>query len=160
MRHPAVARVAVAAKPQSNDVDLALVAYIHVVDGARLTPEAVRLYLTDRLPDHMVPALFIFLDDFPLTASGKLNRKALPDPAAEGPTRSQEFVAPRTPLETSIAEVWREVLDLDTVGVHDHFLEVGGCRCATYSKPQPWPSSRRLSKTRGRASSPWLNGLF
>ena len=126
VRHPAVARVAVAAKPQSNDVDLALVAYIEVVDGARLTPEAVRLYLADRLPDHMVPALFIFLDDFPLTPSGKVNRNALPDPSAEGPTRSQDFVAPRTPLETSIAAVWREVLDLVMVGVHDHFLEVGG----------------------------------
>ncbi len=73
-----------------------------------------------------VPALFIFLDDFPLTPSGKINRNALPDLSAEGPTRSQDFVAPRTPLETSVAEVWREVLDLDTVGVHDHFLEVGG----------------------------------
>ena len=124
--HPAVARVAAAARPQANGVDLALVAYITIVDGARLTPEAIRLYLADRLPGHMVPAQFIFLDDFPLTASGKINRTALPDPSCEGRTRSQEFVAPRTPLETSIAEVWKEVLDLDAVGVHDHFLEIGG----------------------------------
>ena len=124
--HPDVARVAVAAKSQTNGVDLVLVAYIQVVDGARLTPEAIRLYLADRLPGHMVPSLFIFLDDLPLTASGKINRKALPNLSSKGPTLSQEFVAPRTPLETSIAEVWKEVLDLDTVGVHDHFLEVGG----------------------------------
>ena len=126
VRHPDVARVAVAAKSQTNGVDLVLVAYIQVVDGARLTPEAIRLYLADRLPGHMIPSLFIFLDDLPLTASGKINRKALPDPSSEGPTLSQEFVAPRTSLETSIAEIWKEVLHLDTVGVHDHFLEVGG----------------------------------
>ena len=53
----------------------------------------------------MVPSLFMFLDDFALTASGKIKRKALPDPFDQGPTRSQEFVAPRTPLETLIAEV-------------------------------------------------------
>ena len=125
-QHPAVAQVAAAAKPQSNDADLSLVAYVQTVAKAHLTPALIRAHLAERLPDHMVPSAFVFLEDFPLTPSGKVDRKALPDPSTEGPTRSQAYVGPRSSIESSIADVWKDVLDLDVVGVHDHFLEVGG----------------------------------
>lgn len=124
--HPSVERAAAAAKPQSGGADLVLVAYIQAIDDAGLTPEAVRAYLSTRLPGHMVPSLFVFLDELPLTPSGKLDRKALPDPSTDGPSRSQPYVAPGSPLESSIAEVWKDVLELDVIGIHDHFLEVGG----------------------------------
>ena len=125
-RHPLVAHVAAAAKPLGDGVDIALVAYIQTVAEVALTPEAIRAYLATRLPDYMVPSMFVFLEDFPLTPSGKIDRKALPEPSMQGPTLSHAHVAPRSPLESCIANVWKAVLNLNVVGVDDHFLEVGG----------------------------------
>ncbi len=124
--HSEICRVAAAAVPQSNGVDLTLAAYVQVADEASLTPEMVRTYLGQRLPDHMVPSLFMFLDALPLTPSGKVDRRALPHLRSDGPTRSVERVPPRSPLEVSIAELWKSVLQVDQIGIHDHFLEVGG----------------------------------
>ena len=125
-RHPDVARAAAAAKPRANGVDLALVTYVQTVKDVHLTSHALRSYLAERLPDHLIPSIFVFLDSLPLTPSGKLDRGALPDPWSESHTASDTFVAPRSPVETAIANIWKDVLDLNTVGVHDHFLEVGG----------------------------------
>ena len=125
-RHPDVARAAAAAKPRANGMDLVLVTYIQTVKGVHLTSHTVRSYLAERLPDHLIPSIFMFLDDLPLTPSGKLDRGALPDPWSESGTASDTLVAPRSPVETAIANIWKDVLDLNTVGVHDHFLEVGG----------------------------------
>jgi acyl carrier protein len=78
------------------------------------------------LPDYMVPSSFIFLDSLPLTANGKVNRKALPLPDQSRPELEQAFVAPQTPLEQVIAGVWREVLGTEQIGVNDNFFELGG----------------------------------
>jgi acyl carrier protein len=74
----------------------------------------------------MVPADFIEIDDLPLTPNGKLNRRALPEPEHRRPDLEVPFVAPATPIEEALAEIWSEVLDVKRVGVHDSFFELGG----------------------------------
>ena len=74
----------------------------------------------------MIPSLFVFLDDLPLTPNGKIDRNALPPPDGERPQLDQGFVEPRTEIEELIAQVWREILKLDKIGVHDNFFELGG----------------------------------
>ena len=86
----------------------------------------LRRYLQERLPDYMVPAAFIFLEQMPLTRNGKVDRQALPDPALADEQSKAPFEAPRTPLEALLAELWRESLKLTEVSVHANFFEVGG----------------------------------
>jgi amino acid adenylation domain-containing protein/non-ribosomal peptide synthase protein (TIGR01720 family) len=87
-------------------------------------PDELRGFLRERLPEHLVPAAFVAMAAFPLRASGKLDRSALPAPEF-GPS-GPEHVAPRTHTETVLAQVWAEVLGLVRVGVHDNFFELGG----------------------------------
>ena len=88
--------------------------------------DALRAFLAQRLPEYMVPAAFVFLAELPLTANGKLNRNALPAPDGARPELADAYVAPRTPVETALAEMWASVLGLDRVGIHDHFFALGG----------------------------------
>ena len=74
----------------------------------------------------MVPAQFIELDALPLTASGKLNRRALPPPDPTRPEKDGEFAAPRTEIEELVGQVWRAVLNIETLGIYDNFFELGG----------------------------------
>ena len=103
-----------------------LVAYVvpeAVRDG--LVPD-LRSFLSDRLPDHMVPATFVPLDAFPLTPQGKLDRLALPAPDTSRPELRSEFVAPRNEREEILTEIWTELLGLERVGRNDNFFELGG----------------------------------
>jgi amino acid adenylation domain-containing protein len=86
----------------------------------------LRAFLKERLPEYMVPANFVILDALPLTANGKLDRKALPLPDTSRPELESLFVAPRTPQEQTLAGIWMQVLHLDQVGVYDNFFELGG----------------------------------
>ena len=88
-------------------------------DGLGLRCQAA---LRESLPDYMVPTQIVVLPRFPLTPNGKLDRKALPDPTFEG----RDYVAPRTPLEWALAEIWQQVLGVDKVGITDNFFELGG----------------------------------
>ncbi|RVW06845.1 amino acid adenylation domain-containing protein [Prescottella agglutinans] len=97
-----------------------LVAY--VVADASLDVAEVKAALSRSLASYMVPSTFVVLDAFPLNASGKLDRKGLPEPVFE----TREFRAPRTPLEEIVAGVFAEVLDLDRVGLDDDFFALGG----------------------------------
>ena len=74
----------------------------------------------------MIPSLFVFLEALPLTPNGKIDRNALPAPDGERPQLDQGFVEPRTEIEELIAQVWREILKLDKIGIHDNFFELGG----------------------------------
>ena len=74
----------------------------------------------------MLPSAFVFLDTFPLTTNGKLDREALPDPGHVRPNIDQTFIPPRTQTEAAIAEIWSEVLQVSQIGIHDNFFELGG----------------------------------
>jgi surfactin family lipopeptide synthetase A len=86
----------------------------------------LRDFLKDKLPDFMVPSAFVVLSKLPLTPNGKLDRLALPAPSLARPELDTNFVAPRTPAEERLAEIWEEVLGVERVGVHDDFFELGG----------------------------------
>jgi amino acid adenylation domain-containing protein/non-ribosomal peptide synthase protein (TIGR01720 family) len=87
---------------------------------------ALRQYLADRLPDYMIPAVFVRLERMPLTANGKIDRRALPEPDPARPELETGFVAPRTPDEARLCELWKQVLGVEAVGIHDNFFDLGG----------------------------------
>jgi amino acid adenylation domain-containing protein/non-ribosomal peptide synthase protein (TIGR01720 family) len=87
---------------------------------------ALRTFLEAKLPPYMVPAAFVPLGALPLTPNGKVDRKALPAPEGRRPDLKEPYAPPRTPAEETLAEVWAEVLRVDPVGIHDHFIELGG----------------------------------
>ena len=101
-----------------------LVGYVvlHTADAEWRTH--VSAHLAKHLPDYMVPAQWVVLEQMPLSPNGKLDRKALPKPDAAG--QGREFAAPQTALQQQIARIWAEVLELECVGVHDNFFELGG----------------------------------
>jgi acyl carrier protein len=74
----------------------------------------------------MLPSAFVFLDSLPLTANGKLNRKALPAPDQARPEPEDSYAAPTTPVEKILGNIWSEILKLDKVGIHDNFFHLGG----------------------------------
>jgi acyl carrier protein len=74
----------------------------------------------------MIPSVFVFMERLPLTSNGKIDRRALPLPGQSAPNTSTAYVAPLTPIERQIAEVWAEVLKLDNIGIHDNFFDLGG----------------------------------
>jgi acyl carrier protein len=74
----------------------------------------------------MIPSRFVFLDAPPLTANGKVDRRALPEPGNSRPELETSYVAPRTPTETELAIIWSEVLSIDQVGIHDNFFDLSG----------------------------------
>jgi acyl carrier protein len=86
--------------------------------------DEVREHLRGRLPEHMVPGAIVRLDSLPLTANGKLDRRALPAP--DFASAEERYVAPRTPVEEVLAEIWTQVLHVDRVGAHDSFFDLGG----------------------------------
>ncbi|MEM8909284.1 MAG: condensation domain-containing protein, partial [Bacteroidota bacterium] len=119
---PLVKRAIVLAKKDANGIPQ-LIAYVipeRTFDKTRIQDD-----LKAKLPDYMVPSIFVEMEAFPLTANGKIDRKQLPDPEQTGIDRIP-FVAPRNDLERRIAEIWRERLKLDKVGIHDDFFELGG----------------------------------
>jgi amino acid adenylation domain-containing protein len=106
--------------------DLRLAAYVvpHAQPGPAVT--ALRNSLREKLPDYMIPAVFVLLDVMPLTPNGKVDRRALPVPDASRPELGHPFVAPRSPIEETLANICSQVLGLERVGVHDDFFELGG----------------------------------
>ena len=86
----------------------------------------LRAFVKARVPDHMVPAAFVMLDKLPLTPNGKVDHAALPIPDQSSFDSLHEFVAPRTQVEETLAQIWREVLGVARVGIHDNFFELGG----------------------------------
>lgn len=87
----------------------------------------LRQHLTEQLPDYMVPSAFVMLDQFPLTPNGKIDRKALPSPSAQDQaTAVRQIVAPRNPTETKLAEIWKQVLGNEQIGIEDDIFALGG----------------------------------
>ncbi|WP_197371223.1 non-ribosomal peptide synthetase, partial [Streptomyces clavuligerus] len=123
--HPDI-RQAITIVREDTPGDKRLVAYLVPEPGHLLNTPAIRQDLTQSLPDYMVPTAYIPLDAIPLTANGKLDKRNLPAPDSATLRTADTYTAPRTPLEQHIAEVWRDVLGVDRVGVHDSFFELGG----------------------------------
>ncbi|MER6108070.1 amino acid adenylation domain-containing protein [Streptomyces hirsutus] len=109
----------------------ALVAYLVVSTESRPAPEELRGALRASLPAYMVPARFVVLDEMPVNRSGKTDKRALPLPTAEPDRADAEYVAPSSAAEKILAEIWREVLGLSRIGVHDDFFRVGGSSLST-----------------------------
>ncbi|MDF1845047.1 MAG: amino acid adenylation domain-containing protein [Rubripirellula sp.] len=116
--------IAVASDSVSGQTQL--VAYLISVDSASPTVESLRSYLARALPDYMIPAFFIFLDAFPLTGNGKVDRSTLPRPERSHFTLNSTHVAPRSSIENSLVKIWSDVLGIESVGVTDNFFELGG----------------------------------
>jgi amino acid adenylation domain-containing protein len=132
-QHPAVRDcVVVAQEDDAPDPSTALrtgqrlIAYVVPKQQPSPTAGELRDFLKQRLPDYMIPSIFILLDALPRTPHGKLDRGALPAPDARRPEQDNTLVEPRTPAETALAKIWAQVLRLERVGVHDNFFDLGG----------------------------------
>jgi hypothetical protein len=101
-----------------------LVAY--AVTRSAVSGEELHAFLAQSLPEYMIPSAFVSLDAMPLTASGKVDRLALPDPESIDADRQARYVAPRNEVEAEITKIWSELLGVDQVGVNDDFFELGG----------------------------------
>ena len=122
-KHKNISQVSVIDKEKEGQKYL--VAY-YVIAKDKQEPEidALRDHLSESLPDYMVPAAFVKLDEMPLTPNGKINRRALPDPDMS--LMGGEYVAPRNEIEEKLAEIWCDILKLEKIGIHDDFFSMGG----------------------------------
>ncbi len=93
---------------------------------ARQLGPTLRRALGSQLPDYMVPAIYVPMEQLPLSPNGKVDRKALPEPDTSRPDMESPYAAPETPVQEVVAGVWTDVLGLDRVGIHDAFLDLGG----------------------------------
>jgi amino acid adenylation domain-containing protein len=122
---PEVRQAAVVARQDHSGLQR-LVAYAVFADGRMPDVAALRQALAARLPDPFVPSVFVALDHLPLTPNGKVDRKALPAPEAAPADAPGPKALPRSALERAIADIWREVLQVQQVGLHDNFFDLGG----------------------------------
>jgi amino acid adenylation domain-containing protein len=100
-----------------------LIAYLR---GGRTSVEELRQHLAQYVPAYMVPTHFVTLSDFPLTVNGKIDRGRLPEPADTRPELQADYMAPRDPIEVAITGIWEDILGLESIGIHDNFLHLGG----------------------------------
>ncbi len=87
---------------------------------------SLKEFLKGKLPDYMIPAVFMLMDEFPLTSNGKIDRKALPSPEISRISLSEKYTPPRNELEEQLTEIWQKLLQVKTISVYDNFFELGG----------------------------------
>jgi amino acid adenylation domain-containing protein len=126
LREHAMVRNAVVAVRGENPGDKYLVGYVIPEEKSVPTTSELRGFLRRTLPDYMIPSVFVALHKLPMTPNGKIDRKALPAPNCDRPDLESSYVAPRNAAEEMIAEIWREVLGVENIGVHDNFFDLGG----------------------------------
>lgn len=124
-QYPGIRQAVVDVRAASSG-DKRLVSYLLQENGIEVSIPDLRVFLKAKLPDYMVPSAFMVLEHFPVSPNGKLNRSALPNPDDARPDMARKFVAPTTPVQQAIAEMFAEVLELRTIGIHDDFFELGG----------------------------------
>ena len=124
-RHPNIASSVVVAHGHDCS-DKRLAAYLTTTNCVTPTAGELREFLRASLPDYMLPSLFVKIAALPVTANGKIDRTALPEPAIENTLRDEAFVAPQSPIEKRLAEIVRELLHLASVSVNDNFFLLGG----------------------------------
>jgi amino acid adenylation domain-containing protein len=122
--HAGVFESAVVARPIGEE--LRLVAYVVPRPQTMPTAEQLRDHMSSRLPEYMIPSSFVFLDSFPMTESGKIDKPALPAPGPERPDVGTTYAAPAGPEESFLLDVWSELLGITDIGREDHFLSLGG----------------------------------
>jgi amino acid adenylation domain-containing protein len=119
---PGVKQAAVIAEESCDGNGERLVGYVSAQPGHALAPSDLRRHLARQLPDYLVPSTFVVLEELPTTPSGKLDRLALPTPI----TLTDSFVPPQNAAEAKIAEIWRQILGIENIGVQDNFFSIGG----------------------------------
>jgi amino acid adenylation domain-containing protein len=124
-RHPAVDESIVMVR-EDRPGDKRLVAYVVARQEPAPSVGELRSLVKEKLPEYMVPAAFVFLEALPLTPNRKVDRKRLPKPDYARPVLEAAFVAPRTPTEEKLAEIWSQLLGVAQVGIYDNFFELGG----------------------------------
>ncbi|MEM9092792.1 MAG: amino acid adenylation domain-containing protein, partial [Cyanobacteria bacterium P01_F01_bin.53] len=123
--HPAVQQCTVLAR-EDRPGDKRLVGYLVPNPENCPTNRDLRQFLQQQLPSYMVPSVFVLLDKFPLTPSNKIDRKALSQSDESALQSEVPFIAPRSPLEHQLTEIWQDVLNLKKISIHDNFFELGG----------------------------------
>jgi amino acid adenylation domain-containing protein len=124
-QYPKIQQVAVTHYKDSQN-DNYLAAYVVPNKEHALTINELQQFLKEKLPEYMVPSFFVLLEQIPLTPNGKVDNHALPVPDTARPKLEQPFVAPRTPVEKILVDIWSEVLGIEKIGIHDKFFELGG----------------------------------
>jgi len=124
-QHPAVREVAVLMRAKTPD-DQQLVAYVVAAGKESPSIGELRGFLQSELPDYMIPSAFVAMDALPLTPTGKVDRLVLPEPDSSLREGVRSFVPPRNPMESDLARIWGDILQVEQVGVHDNFFELGG----------------------------------
>jgi amino acid adenylation domain-containing protein len=123
--HPDVGGAAVVVRDFAPG-DQRLVAYVVPVEGRTVDPDVLRRLCKTKLAPYMVPSMFVQLDEFPTTPNRKLDRRALPAPDGARPDTERPYTPPETPVEETLASIWREILGVDRVGIDDDFFDLGG----------------------------------
>jgi amino acid adenylation domain-containing protein len=125
-QYPAIHDLAVVAREDLQG-NKSLIAYL-VINPQASAPsvDALRSFLSEKLPEYMIPASFVTLDRLPLTAHGKLDVKALPNAGQIRPDLDRNYIAPRDGMESHLARMWQEILGIDTIGINDDFFSLGG----------------------------------
>ena len=160
LEHAGLREAVVVAREDAGG-DKRLVAY--VVSNAEsgktaLSAEDLRAHLSGRLPEYMVPAAFVQMEALPLTPNGKLDRKALPSPDVEA-YATQAYEAPEGEVETKVAAIWSELLQVEQVGRHDNFFELGGHSLLAVTLIERMRSCGLHADVRSIFTSPTLKGL-
>lgn len=125
--HHAKVRDAIVLAQESFQNDQHLIAYCICKAGEDFpTSSEFRSFLSSKLPDYMIPSIYIQIESLPLNTNGKVNINALPQPKTDRPNLSNPYIAPRNDLEKRIAGIWQDVLEIDQVGINDSFSDLGG----------------------------------
>jgi len=103
-----------------------LIAYFVAVGSPPVSTRSLRATLAQRLPDYMMPSAFVEVTEIPQTPNGKADRLRLPPPTPVGRDSTRPLTAPRTPIETGLVAIWKEVLDIDALSIDDDILSLGG----------------------------------
>ncbi|MFJ5506915.1 amino acid adenylation domain-containing protein, partial [Pectobacterium jejuense] len=154
LQHPEVQEAVVIVR-EDIPGDKRLVAYFQAQPGTQPTPADLRLPLSQRLAEYMIPSAFVALDTFPLTPNGKLDRKALPEPDQSAMV-TRHYEAPQGEMETMLATIWQALLGVDRVSRYDHFFELGGHSLMVVSLIERLRNQGKTLDVRSAFSSPVL----
>ena len=124
-KHPQISQAVTTVHGESAK-EKYLAAYFIPIIGQTINASDLRQFLAAQLSEHMIPSAFVQMDSFPLSPNGKVNRRLLTPPDNERPELSQSYIAPSTPTEEILAEIWVEVLGVKKVGINDNFFQLGG----------------------------------